>query len=113
MIDEPLKVPNVKVYGGDTVVFPTYTLLEADGTPVDLTGWVFTASWRRTPRSSVSIPLLVEIADPTSGLIKITASSSNTVAMGASGVWDVQGMLDGVTRTVVYGKTEYIRDVTR
>jgi hypothetical protein len=113
MIDEPVRVPAIRIYAGDTVVFPAYRFRDGTGALIDLSQWTITASWRRTHSASVAIPLDVDDTDAATGMIRVTASADATETMRAKGVWDLQAEYNGIVKTLVYGVTEYILDVTR
>lgn len=111
----PTEVPDVPVYAGDTCVFPSYTF-QAGTAAIDLVaeGWTnWTATWRRGTHAEESIPLAVNTAQAASGIIGISASATQTRAMGSAGVWDLQAERPGEVRTFLMGSTTYRQDVTR
>lgn len=109
----PITVPVVSVYGGDDLTFPTYIIEDPDGTPVDLSSWTWTAQWRQYATSTTAVTLDVDDTDADVGEIIISATAAQTRDMRGSGVWDLQGVLSGTTKTWLVGKTTYVEDVTR
>lgn len=109
----PPTVYPVDVYAGDTLVFPTYTITDADDVPMNLSGWTFTAQWRHHPHAADAITLTVDTTDAASGVIGISATAAQTRAMKQSGVWDLEGVMGGTVRTFLAGTTVYTQDVSR
>jgi hypothetical protein len=117
-----------KVYGGDAWSQPYYfgdfeldadgnAVLDESGEPVgtreDLStygGWA--AQWRTAANADEAITLTVDATDAATGVLLISATSAQTRAMGANGVFDIQASTPEV-RTFVRGKTKWTLDVTR
>lgn len=113
MLDEPVKVPVIRIYSGDTTDFRGYRFKDGTGAVINLAQWTFTAVWRRTPQTPAFLILTVDATQAASGLIRVTASPAITAQIKARGVWDLQATFNGVVKTLVYGNTEHISDVTR
>ena len=109
----PTLVPAVLVYAGDTITFPTYTITDSAGTPVDLSAWTWRAQWRYVATADVAVELDVDDSQAADGIIKISADSTDSRAMGRDGVWDLQGTQGSTVQTWIYGPTEWVEDVTR
>lgn len=105
-------VPDVPVYAGDSLTFPAY-VFTSSGDPVDLSGWVLTAQWRRNPGSSTVIELTVDASEAGVGRVLLSATPVQTRQMGTAGVFDLQGVLAGEVKTWLRGSTVWLEDVTR
>lgn len=109
----PVRVPDNDVYAGDTGTFGPYVIKE-DGVAVNLTGWTWECMWRpHDPEGNPAVTLTVDSSLATSGTISITATTTQTRAMGGNGVWDLQGTKAGVVKTWLMGATTWYEDVTR
>lgn len=109
-------VPTVEIYSGDTVTWPTYTFKTDAGVVRDLVaeGWDdWHAQWRTTVDSGTAIELTLDVSDAANGIIGISATATESAAMGGNGVWDLQATQGDVVKTWVRGKTKWIKDVTR
>lgn len=109
----PIQVPTVPVYGGDTLLFPVYIIKDSNGVPIDLSAWSWEASWRRTAQSANGIVVTVDDSQANVGKFSLSVPASSTRNMKGVGVWDLQGTLDDVVKTWLAGNTKYIEDVTR
>lgn len=109
----PTEVPDVEIYAGDTVQFPTYTFIDDAEDPRDLSAYTFTAKWRSNTAATDPLDLTVDATDKATGLIIVTASAAQTRTMGGPGVWDLQGTVGAIVTTFVYGATTWVEDVTR
>lgn len=107
-----VQVSTVSVYAGDSLRME-YHLLVAAETPSDLSGWDFTASFRKRATSAVAIELTVDTTDAATGVLVITATPEQTAAMGGSGVWDLQGVDGDTVHTFLRGTLLWEADVTR
>jgi hypothetical protein len=112
----PFTVPPVNVYRGDDLEFPLYVFRE-QGEVMNLAGWEWACQWRVTPDATEFLELAVDSAEAVEGLIRIAATEEQTVAMGRSGVWDLEGRreVDGdvEVKTFLRGRTVWSEDVTR
>ena len=96
----------------------TITLTNA-GTPMDLTGLEVTAQARKSPTDGVSIDAVIEVTDPTAGVLTMRWPGEDvTTLMGGKptfkGVWDLQvGSPPDDPVTVVAGAFLAVMDVTR
>jgi hypothetical protein len=113
MLDEPVKVPIIRIYSGDTTDFRGYRFKDGTGAVINLAQWTFTAVWRRTPQTPAFLVLTVDDSEAAVGLVRVSASATITAQIKARGVWDLQATFNGVVKTLVYGSTENISDVTR
>jgi len=77
--------------------------------PEDVSGVTWLCHWRQTVQATEFIALTVDDSDAANGNIVVSASGEQTRAMGAGGVFDVQG--GDVTR--LRGRTSWMQDVTR
>lgn len=110
----PSKVPDVPIYRGDTIAFPPLRFLASvGGSVLNLSAWTWKAQWRKEPNSKAALNLVVDATSAVSGWIYVTAPASVTALMEVSGFWDLQGTLNGVVETKVFGKTVLTQDVTR
>lgn len=109
----PTTVPDVDVYAGDTLEFPTYTITDDADAPLNLSGWTFTAMWRPHPSSETVLPLTVDASSAATGVLRISATAIQTRTMARSGVWDLEGVQGSTVRTFLTGATKYVQDVSR
>jgi hypothetical protein len=105
-------IPVVRIRGGDDVVFPLLRFKQG-GLPLDVSGWTFTSQWRTRAGAAQAITLTVNTSRADEGVVWVSASGAQTAAMLRSGVWDLQGVKDGKTRTFAGGRTVWKPDVTR
>jgi hypothetical protein len=106
-------VPLVTIYGGNDVAFPPYTFLDADNVGIDISDWAWSAEWRKTPSNSVALPLVVDATDAATGTLRVSVTGETSALMKGDGHWDLTGELLGLTLTLIYGGTRYIKNVTR
>lgn len=101
----------LRVYRGDTLVSPVFTVKHPDGSPMDLSSWT---NWKAAIRTSCRVvPLVVDTSGIAQGRIFFTISPSETRTIDADGVWDIQASNGGTVRTWLRGKTKVENDVTR
>jgi hypothetical protein len=103
------------VYSGDSWVFSCLFTRE-DGTPIDLIteGWTeWKSQWRPYAKSSEYINLDVNTTDAANGRISISMSREDTSSMTTDGVFDLEAVQAGATRTWVRGDVKFSKDVTR
>ena len=101
----------------DVGAFPVYSgdpwaqgfAFGPEDAPEDVSGVTWLCHWRKTAQSTEFLELVVDDSDAANGNIVITATGEQTRAMGAGGVFDVQG--GEVTR--LRGRTTWKLDVTR
>ena len=107
-----IDIPVIEVYRGDSTSFNSYTF-DTDGTPLDLSAWVFTATWRDALRPDAApVTLAVDVSAAATGKIAVSATDEMTALMEGPGVWDLQGTYNGETLTYVWGRTTWMADVT-
>lgn len=121
MAGYPGGVPDISIYAGDTVDFPTLTFLSG-GEPIDLDEWnLWRATWRPSPESAHFVLLAIDFTEGSAGIVKVYASSDATRKMqtltphlrDGYGRWDLQATKGTETRTWVVGRTTHREDVTR
>lgn len=88
---------------------------EVDETePEDLSAYTsWAAQWRSTVDAETATTLTVDSSDAVNGVIVVRATGDQVRAMGRSGVFDIQAVLSGATRTFIRAKTSWKLDVTR
>jgi hypothetical protein len=109
----------LNVYAGDDRSF-LLELLDSNDDPIDLTGYEFSAQWRKTRSSDSAFDLVVEDTDLDSGTITLLVSGAisaeiadTTTKDSITGVWDIQGVRDEETTTFITGSMKIGKDVTR
>lgn len=107
----PVTVPNWDVYGGDTFS-QTYQITDSvSGAPINLSAWnTWLATWK--PTLGNPITLTVSTSNLSTGFFTVIASSAQTRTMDGPGIWDVQAVNSGVTRTWLTGKTNFTHEVS-
>ncbi len=115
-----------EMYRGDDKAF-NVNVKDSDGNSVNLTGWRFMTTMKRSPVAqshivdtsdeqatvSVDSPVLSGI-DAEAGIYKLLLPNAQTVNLGAGLYYiDIQRELDGLYTTVLYGRVRVIADVTR
>jgi hypothetical protein len=113
MTQPPTRVPVVTIYEGNDVKFPLYSFLDENEVEIDLSDWTWAAQWRTRPTNDEFLPLIVDSTEAELGTLSVTATGATTESMKTSGYWDLTGEFGNLTMTLVYGRTEYIRNVTR
>jgi hypothetical protein len=102
---------DLSAYAGDT--FSVDIAIAQDGSPVDVTGWTFTAQVRAKRAGAVAATFTVNVTDAAQGELTISLSGATTATL-ASGVWDLNVALpDGTVSTLVDGVITVTQDVTR
>lgn len=108
----------LRVYAGDDRSFLIERLDESNN-PVDLTGSVFTAAWRKSRASDDYVEFAVNETDLDAGKITLVVSAEATAAIASSsrggsvyGVWDIQRTVGSVTETYLTGTMYCTKDVT-
>lgn len=88
--------------------------------PEDLSGYSdWACQWRSTAGAATAIDLTVDASDAATGVIVVRASGDvgavegQTREMGGNGVFDLEAVLAGETRTFIRAKTRWSLDVTR
>jgi hypothetical protein len=112
----PADVPTVKVYAGDTNLWPVYVIKDLDNNPRNLVaeGWTdWQAQWRVDDTDTNALPLVVDVSRTDEGMLMIYATPEVSRAMGSNGIWDIQAVNDEQVKTWLRGKTKWVEDVTR
>jgi hypothetical protein len=104
---------NLEIYQGDDYSL-IVTVLNADGTPADLTGYTAQAHIRRAVADSDPV-IVADMVTVVAGNL-VTASTPHTVSETMTGkyLWDIQLTSDtGVITTILAGKVTVTLEVTR
>lgn len=103
----------ITVYRGDTYTHHV-TLTDGDGTPIDITGYTYTAQLRASPESpDVLADATTSVNGPTGEVwVTIDAAVTATLHPGRRR-WDLQQDDDGVITTILAGPADVVGDVTR
>lgn len=114
-----MKIPVVpspwELYAGDPAALSVRLIV--DGEPADLSeyeGW--RAQWRTMPGATDAVDLVVDADAVADGVLVVHVAGADTDAVTGrvrSGVWDLQAVLGGDSRTFVRGSTTWRKDVTR
>lgn len=88
--------------------------------PEDLSAYTdWACQWRATAAADTALDLTVDASEAADGVIVVRASGDvgasegQTRLMGGNGVFDLEAVLSGETRTFVRAKTRWSLDVTR
>lgn len=107
-------IQNIKVMRGDTEVF-VISLINANSTPVDLTGSTFASQIRyEYDSTTIAASFTCVVTDVVGGVVTLTlpAASSAFLNVGLA-YWDLQRTESGTVSTVISGKCNVLADVTR
>lgn len=104
-------VEPIPVYRGDFWE-QEFRVVDSDDIPIDLSGVDWESHWKQSTNSSKIISLSVYSAQESAGIIKISATSEQTIAMNGDGLFDIQRIVDGKIFTLCYGSTDYTWDIT-
>lgn len=83
-----------------------------DGTVDDMSAYVWSAQIRKSEDAEEFVAFDIDDASADQGIIALHLEAE-PMADVRSGVWDLQGVLDGNVRTFVRGKFTVLKDVTR
>ena len=87
---------------------------DAGVTPMNLSGWTWSAQWRPSHASSTVVAFTVDASEASTGQLVLTMTGEQTAAMLVDGVFDLQGTKAGAQPwTPVWGRTVWQPDVTR
>jgi hypothetical protein len=105
---------NIKITRGDTEVF-VFTLQNADGTAMDLTGSSFASQIRYAYDSAtVGASFVCTLTNAVGGVVTATLSAGDSALLTTgSAFWDLQRTVGGVVTTILSGKCSILPDVTR
>lgn len=112
-MSKPTNYPlNIKIGDTETV---TVTRQTSSGTPINITGRVYSAQVRAKPSSSTPLATFnCAIVDATNGIFACTLPASTTAALSpANAVWDLQEINGVVVTTLLSGPAYIEKDVTR
>lgn len=103
---------NVKIGDTETV---TVTRQKEDGTPINITGRVYSAQIRAKASSSTALATFnCAIVDAANGIFACTLPASTTAALSpANAVWDLQEVNGVVVSTLLSGPVYIEKDITR
>jgi hypothetical protein len=80
----------------------------------DLTAWTgWEADWRPDAESATKVDLQVDVSQAAAGVITVSATEAQTLAMDGNGVLDLRAELAGVPRAFFRAKTAWTLGVTR
>ena len=99
---------------GDTETV-VVTMVDEDGTAVNITGRTYTSQMRTTPDiSAISITGTCAVTDGPNGKLTATFSATGTAALDPGFLyWDLQENASGVISTILSGTVTVLADVTR
>jgi hypothetical protein len=105
---------NIKITRGDTEVF-VFTLQNADGSAMNLTGSTFGSQIRYTYDSAaIAASFTCVLTNAIGGVVTATLSAGDSALLTAGpAYWDLQRTIDGVVTTILSGKCTILPDVTR
>jgi|LakMenEpi03Aug12_release.lakeMendotaPanAssembly.Ray.scaffolds.fasta_scaffold51877_9 hypothetical protein len=105
---------NIKITRGDTEVF-VFTLENADGTAMNLTGSTFNSQIRYTYDSAtIAASFTCVLTNAVGGVVTATLSAGDSALLTTgSAFWDLQRTESGVVTTILSGKCTVLPDVTR
>lgn len=104
------------IYSGDAWIFSCLFTRDEDGLPIDLVqeGWSgWKAQWRPYSKSSVYIDLIIDQTQASNGRITLTMLEEDTASIETNGVFDLEAVQSGLTRTWIRGDVPFKKDVTR
>lgn len=101
---------NLNIFQGDTYTHQI-TFVDGDGDVIDLTNYTFTASIETTAGAAVAT---FSVANGgTTGIVTISLSSATTAGIEPGDyLWDLQGVVSGVTTTYLAGRVRVRGQVT-
>lgn len=103
---------DLQVRAGDSYQ-RTVRIRDSAGAAIDLTGYTGLAQIRDRAGGTLLAEITVVIADPESGDLVISLTASQTRALPASAVWDLElDAGESSTHTIVYGVVVVTPDVT-
>jgi len=103
------------IYQGDDYA-AAVSVVRADGTPADLTGYTASAQIRRdiADRASLGATFTATITDATAGTLTLSLPASATRTLQGSYVWDMEvASAGGVTTTILAGAVTITGEITR
>jgi len=105
---------DINVYQGDDWA-GVVTVLDANDSPANLTGYTPAAQVRLNPGTPVLVEMLAAVAaDPTTGVINLAMTSSDTAPLSCNYLWDMQVTDNaGVVTTLISGRVLVTQDITR
>lgn len=104
---------NLSVYQGDT--FRKDLTFTTNGvTPINITGYTLTAQYRVTVEATAYVAFTCAIVSGVAGTATVSLTGTQTAAIVANGVWDLQWVTGaGDVQTVLAGVVRLGREVTR
>jgi hypothetical protein len=105
---------DLRIMRGDTEVF-NITIVDSVGSPVDLTGDIFTSQIRYDREDpTIAATFNCVITDPTEGRLSLTLPATTSAGLiPGLAFWDLQRNDSDVITTVIAGKCNILADVTR
>ena len=87
---------------------------DANGDPLDLSGYSLRAQLRQNYTSSVAANFGTEISDPTGGEFRLVLSASGSMNLTPGNfVWDVEASINATVIRLVGGTAEITPEVTK
>lgn len=103
------------VYAGDDEALEV-TLRDENCDRISLEGFEVTAAWRCSSCSEPEEQLRVDTSRAAEGVVTVYIDGYQTAVVGGvirDGVFDIQTVKDGVTRTILRGPVSWMGDVER
>lgn len=104
-----------QIYAGDDEALQV-TLRDDNCDRISLDGFTITAAWRCSSCSDPEVQLRVDDSHAADGVITVFISGDQSSVDGGvirDGVFDIQTVKDGVTRTILRGNVAWMGDVER
>lgn len=110
MINEPIKVPTVSIRPGDTFSFPDYQLTQENDQPVNFSGWIFSAVWRKKEGAEKTVEITVDASDVVDGVFRLSINNDRTESMTTNGFWVLVASLGTpeTVKTLLIGRTRVL-----
>lgn len=106
----PAKMNYTIVRGDD---FADEVTIKEDGVAVNVSARTYTAQIRATPDGTLVASFSIDMTSAASGVVGYTLADTVTDDLDGSYVWDFQQVVSGVTRTLMGGSFNVLKDVTR
>jgi hypothetical protein len=100
------------IYRGDDFL-KSLQFTDDEDEPINITGWTFLSQIRKTANDDELLAALtVTVTDAATGKLDLTLAASITKSL-VTGVWDLEAVADGDTRTYLAGDAIVTSDVSR
>lgn len=104
-----------EIYAGDDEALQV-TVRDEECDRISLEGYEVTAAWRCASCSEDEVELRVDVSEAERGVLTVHIDGEQTSIPDGpirSGVFDIQTVKDGVTRTILRGPVTWMGDVER